>query len=657
VEQWKTSAHRFSSFNNIFYKSTVLDMRKEERGFLKSKWCAGCHDPAVLFPGKMAKEFDADLPDAQAGLTCLSCHSIEAVHSVGGNGGYTLADQTDTPYLFSREKSGPGLRLHDLLVRSKPEVHKRSMKKPLMTTSEFCAACHKVSLQEEVNDYRWFRGQNDYDSWHDSGVARNNPQTFYLPPKVRQCQDCHMPPEPAPLGDVAAKGGMVRSHRFLGVNTALPHVRGDAATVKRIEEFLKDKVLRVDVFALRRADGRVDRALDAAPVPLREGEQVEFDVVVRNLGVGHIFPAGTNDSNEGWLAVEVLGPDGKALARSGFLERDGNLSDEAHTYGAVILDRHGNRIDRRNAKDIFVSAEANVVPPGAADLGRFRLTVPEGLAGKEITVRGALMFRKFHRDYTEFAFKGRTVPDLPVTEIASASVKLAVTPKDAPLPAPAAPAPAPSLDWTRWNDLGIALMRQRDAIGAEAAFAEVDRLRPDLPDGPRNLARAKSSQGVYEANPAKGVAMGALEYLVEAEKRAPDDPRTAFFFGQVHNRLGHYDLALQAFQRTLRDFPRDRTTLREIAQIRYQTGALEDALRCWLRVLEIDPEDATAHYQRHLLYTRLGRKEEAQQAMLAFQRYKLDDEAAQRTAEYLRVHPDVNREAQRVHVHELQPAR
>jgi Flp pilus assembly protein TadD len=472
--------------------------------------------------------------------------------------------------------------------------------------------------------------------------------TFYLPPKVRQCQDCHMPLEPATRGDVAAKGGMVKSHRFPGLNTALPAIRGDTEMVKYTEDFLRNKALRVDVFAVKRADGSVQTAPDLVPAPVREGEAVELQVVVRNLGVGHIFPAGTNDSNEGWLAIEVLGPDGKALLRSGFLGDDGHLSGESHVYGAVIVDRHGQRIDRRNAKDIYVPAQANVVPPGAADVGRFRLVVPPGLAGKELTVRATLRTRKFHRDYTEFSFQGRPVPTLPVTDIATASAKLPVLAAGAETPAPRPVPKGEGTDWTRWNDLGIALLRQKDTGGAEAAFAEVDRLRPDLPDGPRNLARTKIFQGGYQA---------ALEHLVEAERRAPDDPRTAFWFGRAHLRTGNYALARQAYERVLRDFPGDRNSRGDLAMVSFFEKDPEASLEGWLRVLEIDPEDANAHYYRQLCYTQLGRTAEAKEAQAAYKRYKVDEDAPSKTNEYLRTHPDVNREAQGIHVHELQPAK
>ena len=63
-----------------------------------------------------------------------------------------------------------------------------------------------------------------------------------------------MPLEPAPLGDLAAKHGMVKSHRFIAVNTALPFIRGDFETIERIEQFLGDEKLSVDIFALRSGD-------------------------------------------------------------------------------------------------------------------------------------------------------------------------------------------------------------------------------------------------------------------------------------------------------------------------------------------------------------------------------------------------------------------
>ena len=106
-----------------------------------------------------------------------------------------------------------------------------------------------------------------------------------------------MPLEPAPLGDVAAKDGKVRSHRFLAVNTALPFIRGDQKTIERIESFLQDEKLSVDIFALKTEQGRF-MAVDKNTPTLPAGEKVTVDVVVRKIGAGTTFRGGTKDQKE-----------------------------------------------------------------------------------------------------------------------------------------------------------------------------------------------------------------------------------------------------------------------------------------------------------------------------------------------------------------------
>jgi hypothetical protein len=51
--QWERSAHRFSSFNNPFYRKSV-ELMADQVGRERTKWCSGCHDPVVLFTGRPA---------------------------------------------------------------------------------------------------------------------------------------------------------------------------------------------------------------------------------------------------------------------------------------------------------------------------------------------------------------------------------------------------------------------------------------------------------------------------------------------------------------------------------------------------------------------------------------------------------------------------
>ena len=94
-------------------------------GTKPSKWCGGCHDPAVLYAGKMdrpIKEF-VHSPEAQAGLGCMMCHSIAKVKSTMGQADFYL----EYPKLHELAASkNPVIRsLHDFLVYLNPEPHRR----------------------------------------------------------------------------------------------------------------------------------------------------------------------------------------------------------------------------------------------------------------------------------------------------------------------------------------------------------------------------------------------------------------------------------------------------------------------------------------------------------------------------------------------------
>jgi len=679
VEQWSKSAHRFASFNNPFYEATINDMRekalsmtkgvsehvahfpqwKDRTGNIKSKWCSGCHDPSVMLAGQMTETIDRRSPQAQAGLTCLACHAIDKIHSVTGDGAYNIADEHEDPYVFATAETGSlGALLHDTAIKAKPEAHKKQMLQPVFRTSEFCSACHKVSLPESVNDYRWFRGQNEYDNWHDSGVALNASRTFYLPPNKRVCQDCHMPPEPVIQGDVAAKNGMVRSHRFIAVNTALPHIRGDLDTIQRIEAFLRDNRLRIDVFALQREPKEGVRetvyALDKAQPPLRAGEKVTFDIVVRNKDVGHTFPGGTNDSNEGWIEFTVLDARDRVLFQSGYVGEDGYVDPAAHYFRALVLDRHSEPIRRRNAQDMYAAVYMNVIGPGTAHTVHYAVEVPE-LPGESVKVRARLMWRKFDRGYTEFAFntnrqgfkRFEQCPDLPITEICRSEVTMPVAPVSESLPPTRTIEPAAlAADWMRFNDYGIGLFLQSDTKGAAKAFAEVARLVPKRIDGPRNIARVALQDGDLPA---------AYEHLLRCEELVSNDPQTAWFWGVLLQEDGRYVEAASAYKRVLQRFPDDRATWRNLGRTYYLDGKFEKAIKAMDQVLRIDPEDRVAHYHAMLSARALGRTELAASAEAAYLLYKIDESQAEVTQAYRLSHPHDNLESQPIHVHEFNP--
>jgi tetratricopeptide (TPR) repeat protein len=445
--QWYSSAHHFSSFNNQWYRKSIEYMQ-DTIGTKPSKWCGGCHDPAVLYAGKMdrpIKQF-VHAPEAQAGLGCMMCHSIADVKSTMGQGDFYL----EYPKLHELAASkNPVVRtLHDFMIKLNPEPHRRVFLKPFMRqqTAEFCSSCHKVHLDVPVNHYRWFRGFNEYDNWQASGVSGEGARSFYYPAKPQQCADCHMPLEPSnDFGNVAGK---VHSHRFPGANTALPTANEDAAQLKATEDFLTSGALTVDIFALSQAKALLPTAptkagagaehelsttfavgeeaetkitpssnAEAAPVtaPLnrvhpavRRGDTVRVDVVVRTKRVGHFFPGGTVDAYDTWLELKGVDDKGQTIFWSGMVEDNGKgpVEKGAHFYRSLQVDAHGNPINKRNAWATRAVVYVRLIPPGAADTVHFRMKVPEKTGGK-ITLTARLCYRKFSWFGTQFAFAGQ----------------------------------------------------------------------------------------------------------------------------------------------------------------------------------------------------------------------------------------------------------
>jgi tetratricopeptide (TPR) repeat protein len=268
--QWESSAHHRASFNNQWYRKSIEYMQ-EVIGTRPSKWCGGCHDMAVLLtedprkPGR--SRFDKPIaeqnwppekyPEAHAGIGCAVCHSIVHVKSTMGNSDY-LADYPPMhKYIDINNPLARGM--HNFLTRLAPEPHKKTFLRPFHReqTAKFCSACHKVHLDVPVNNYRWFRGFNDYDAWQQSGVSGFGAASFYYPsdektgkPAFKKCADCHMPTTPSQ--DAGSFGGQVHSHRFPAANTALPFVYHDRKQMEATTRFLTDKALSIDIFALRR---------------------------------------------------------------------------------------------------------------------------------------------------------------------------------------------------------------------------------------------------------------------------------------------------------------------------------------------------------------------------------------------------------------------
>ena len=408
--------------------------------------------------------------------------------------------------------------------------------------------------------------------------------------------------------------------------------------------------------------------------------------MIRTLTLGHLFTQGTVDSNEIWLDI-TLESDGKVIGRSGGMDAEaGNEVDRyAHFVNVFMLDRDGNRINRRNAQDIFVPLYNHQIPPGAGSTVHYGFRVPDDVAGP-VTARVKLNYRKFDAEYMQWiASKQRPgddplrgyeegqpyVNELPILTLAEDTVTFAVAGGDA-LPTPAEPRDIP--EWQRWNDYGIGLLLKGKAElrQAEAAFAEVEKLgRYDVP---LNLARVYFREG-------------RLDEAAEAISRAAayDDPPAppwtmSWLSGQINREQGLLAEAEANFRAVLEgrsqemvdrklDFSRDyevrnllgltlfdrASQFRGAAAAEQRTATLQEAARQFEKTLKDDVENAVAHYNLSLIYGELGDAEKAEQHRLKHQKYKLDDNAADRAVRLARErYPAANQAAEAVVIYPLQ---
>jgi len=710
-EQWNSSMHHFSSFNNQWYRKSVEYMQ-DVVGTKPSKWCAGCHDHAVFFNGRFDRPIreQIDTPEAQAGLACTSCHAITHVNSTMGQGDFVV----EYPPLHDLAASDNRLlRLaHDQLLYLDPQPHRETFLKPFHReqTPEFCSSCHKVHLDVPVNAYRWFRGFNDYDNWQASGVSGEGARSFYYPPRPQKCADCHMPLVQST--DPAAKNGMVRSHRFAAANTAVPFVNSDRVQLEEVQRFLRDGQISVDVFGLVRDPAptgapsfraatepqafstfavgeeslnfgatravvqpaaEVIAPLDRVNAWVKPGDVARIDVVVRTRKVGHFFPGGTVDAFDVWVEFEAVDDSGHVLLHSGRLEGNGGPVERgAHFYRSLLLDEHGNPINKRNAWAARSVAYVRLIPPGAADTVHYRLDVPQDARGR-VHLRAKVNYRKFAWWNTQWAFAGvrdtshphfslgpghddgrfvftgdtssvsgtmKKIPDLPITTMAESSATLRVIDRGAN-----GPPLGPVLDAStreRWNDYGIGLLLQGDLKGAEAAFLQVTRIDPAYADGWVNVGRARLQEGNLA---------GAEEALRRALAVDANLAKTHFFLGTVLKNNGRYDDSLAHLRTAASLYPRDRVVLNQIGRVLFLKRQFREAITEFTRVLQIDPEDLQAHYNLMLCYQGLGDSTRAERERVLYLRFKADESAQAITGPYRQLNPDDNNERQAIHEH------
>jgi hypothetical protein len=381
LAEWKPSAHRWAAMDAAFQK--IQSVMAEQNGPESTRYCGGCHDPISLFSGtkNIFVENLTSLHGYNEGVSCLSCHSIRET-DLQGNANYVMAQPSE--YLWQWAEGGSAKLARDFLIRTYPAEH-NGLSKRAFKTPEYCAACHKQFIDQEVNRVGWVQLQNQYDNWKASHWYHEGD-----PRKTVECRECHMPlvasDDPA-AGDAAdynrsPDDGKHRSHRFIASNNMMPavlKVEGWEKQVELTELWLQGK-FEIPEIADKWATGPIVTVALDVPESVEPGGTLPIRVVMTSNKVGHDFPTGPLDIIQSWLEVHVTDDDGNTIFASGRRDEKNFIEPGSFMFKAEPVDQYGNLIDRHNLWEMVGVRFRRALFPGYSDTVEYQVGCPSSVA-------------------------------------------------------------------------------------------------------------------------------------------------------------------------------------------------------------------------------------------------------------------------------------
>lgn len=437
VHEWEGSAHRYAAMDPSF--QGVQTAMAKQNGPESTRYCGGCHDPISLFSGTknlfIPDNELTSLHGFQEGVSCLACHSLRQV-DLKGNANYVIAQPRR--YMFELENDShpttASAFLRDFLIRAYPRPHMEDLSKRLFKTPEYCAACHKQFVDQEINQVGWVQLQNQYDNWRQS--RWNHPGDART---TIECRECHMPlvasndPSAGDDSDYnrTPQDGRHRSHRFIGANKMMPallKLPGWQTQAALTEKWLQGRYEIPEIAHKWRPGPAVNINLEA-PERVLPGQTVPLRVVVTSNKVGHDFPTGPLDIIQAWIEVVVVDEQGRTVFQNGSVDDKQFIHPGTFMFKAEPVDQNGNLIDRHNLWEMVGVRYRRSLFPGFSDNAEYSFTLPAHPGGRQkaagtgikaapgtLLVEARLRYRKVDQYLLNFLF-GQGKLTSPITDM------------------------------------------------------------------------------------------------------------------------------------------------------------------------------------------------------------------------------------------------
>ena len=447
--EWKTSAHRYAAMDPIF--QGIQNVMAKQNGPESTRYCGGCHDPISLFSGtkNIFAENLTGLQGYNEGISCLACHSIQKT-DIQGNANYTMWQPTEYLWQWSPDRT-LGAVARNFLIRAWPSQHNR-LSKRMYKKPEYCAACHKQFIDQEVNRVGWVQLQNQYDNWAASHWNHKGDARATV-----ECRECHMPltdsNDPAAGDSVdynrTADDHKHRSHRFLAANNFVPallHLDGADRQVELTTRWLQG---HIDIPEIRNkwAEGPAVKIRIETPATAKPGQTVPVRVIMTSNKVGHDYPTGPLDMIQSWVELRVEDESGHVIFASGQRDARHFLEPGTFLFKAEPVDQYGNLIDRHNLWEMVGVRYRRSLFPGYSDTVEYKVMCPSGDPRKPaskadggrvfsvplghmsgvLRIEATLHYRKIDQFLLNYTMGEKSGLTAPVVDIASTTATVCVT--------------------------------------------------------------------------------------------------------------------------------------------------------------------------------------------------------------------------------------
>lgn len=464
--------------------------------------------------------------------------------------------------------------------------------------------------------------------------------------------------------DRAAKDGKIKSHRWLGANTAAPLFYDQTKQVEETIKFLSEKVVELDLFAVRGGGADEDLTVldenSPTEIKARAGDTVTIEVVVSNRRAAHSLPPEVRDLYEPWVEFEAFDARGEKIFHSGFLNADKSLDSAAHVYKTIILDDHVRPITRHQIFKTRVKAYDNALPAGRSDIARYHVRLPASRERARVVIlRARFNYRRFVQDYTEYVTRRQNKPlTIPIVLMAERETKITLRDEarqpfivKAKFDASASTA-SNSTDERlarRWNDYGIGLLEQAQYGAAAHAFRRAAELNPK--DADPLISAAVAEMRTERFAPEREQFTKAARLIEAALQVNPSSQRARFYQSLIFRAQGKTTEAAAMLTELAAFYPRDREVQRALGQTLFALGSFDEARRAFEAIISIDQTDANAYEFLASLAQVAGNAKDAARYQSLFLLWRDDPLAAVLAARFFAANPNWAEERVASHAH------